>query len=149
MSLKQAIQEDIKAAMKAGAAEKLSVLRFMWSAVRKKEIDSQKDLDDMGVIEVIVKILKQQQESLEAYTKGQREDLANKTQAEISILKMYLPEQLTEEQITELVERAIKKTGATSIKDIGAVMSFLKPQVAGRADSAKVSLLVKTMLGVS
>ncbi len=146
MALKEKISEDMKAAMKAHEKERLAVIRMVRSAIRQMEIDGKKELDDEGVIAVISKEVKMRKDSLEEFQKGGREDLVAKTQAEIDVLLPYLPEQLSEEEITVLVKEAMEQTGASAPKDMGKVMGVLMPKVKGRADGKLVNGIVKSML---
>lgn len=147
MSLKDRISEDMKAAMKAHEKDRLAVIRMVRSAIRQTEIDGKKDLDDEGVIAVISKELKMRKDSLEEFKKGGRDDLVEKTQAEIDVLLPYLPEQLSEDEVKALVKEAVEQTGAASMKDMGKVMGVLMPKVKGRADGKLVNSIVKGMLG--
>ncbi|MBQ1336429.1 MAG: GatB/YqeY domain-containing protein [Selenomonadaceae bacterium] len=147
MSLKDRISEDMKAAMKAHEKDRLAVIRMVRSAIRQTEIDGKKDLDDEGVIAVISKELKMRKDSLEEFRKGGRDDLVEKTQAEIDVLLPYLPEQLSEDEVKALVKEAVEQTGAASMKDMGKVMGVLMPKVKGRADGKLVNSIVKGMLG--
>ena len=147
MSLKDRISEDMKEAMKAHEKDRLAVIRMVRSAIRQTEIDGKKELDDEGVIAVISKELKMRKDSLEEFGKGGREDLVEKTRAEIEVLLPYLPEQLSEEEVKAMVEDAVKETGAASVKDMGKVMGVLMPKVKGRADGKLVNRLVKAALG--
>ena len=146
MSLKDSISEDMKAAMKAHEKDRLAVIRMVRSAIRQTEIDGKKDLDDEGVIAVISKELKMRKDSLEEFRKGGRDDLVEKTQAEIDVLLPYLPEQLSEDEVKALVKEAVEQTGAASVKDMGKVMGVLMPKVKGRADGKMVNSIVKGML---
>lgn len=149
MALKEQLTEDMKAAMKAKEEGKLrlGVIRMVRSAIRQAEIDGKKELDDDGVAAVISKELKQRKDSLEEFQKGGREDLVAKTEAEIQVLLGYLPEQLGEDEIRNLVKAAIEETGAASPKDMGKVMKVLVPKTKGKADGKLVNTIVKEMLG--
>ena len=146
MSLKDRISEDMKAAMKAHEKDRLAVIRMVRSAIRQTEIDGKKDLDDEGVIAVISKELKMRKDSLEEFRKGGRDDLVEKTQAEIDVLLPYLPAQLSEDEVRELVKAAVEQTGAATPKDMGKVMGVLMPKVKGRADGKMVNTIVKSFL---
>lgn len=149
MALKEQLTEDMKAAMKAKEEGKLrlGVIRMVRSAVRQAEIDGKKELDDDGVAAVISKELKQRKDSLEEFQKGGRDDLVEKTNEEIKVLLSYLPEQLGEDEIRNLVKAAIEETGAASPKDMGKVMKVLMPKTKGKADGKLVNNIVKEMLG--
>lgn len=146
MPLREQLNEDIKAAMKAREQEKLNALRLFLSAVKQREVDERITLDDAAVISVIEKMLKQRKDSISQYEKAARQDLADKEQFEISVLQAYLPQQLSAAEIEATIADAIAATGAKSAADMGKVMGVVKPKIAGRADMGKVSALVKTKL---
>lgn len=147
MSLKTKILDDIKAAMKAGEKDKLMVLRMLSAAIKQKEVDERTELDDTQVLAVVEKMIKQRRESIKQYNEGGREELAAKEEAEIVILEPYLPEQLSDEEIDQLIADAIKNTGAAEMRDMGKVMGQLKPQIQGKADMGSVSAKIKAKLG--
>jgi len=147
MSLKNQIQEDIKTAMRARDKERLSVLRLITAAIKQREVDERIELDDDQVLVVLDKMVKQRRESLEQYEKAAREDLVAQERFELDLLQVYLPEPLGESELTELIKNAVAETGASSIRDMGAVMNALRPQVQGRADMKLVSQAVKDQLG--
>ena len=147
MSLKDRIQEDMKAAMRGGDKQRLGVIRLMMAATKQREVDERIELDDMQVTAVLDKMVKQRRESHEQYTSAGRTDLAEQEAYEISVIQEYLPEPLGEAEIAQLIDAAIAKTGASSMKDMGKVMGILKPQLAGRADMGAVSGTIKTRLG--
>ena len=149
MALKEQLAEDMKAAMKAKEEGKLrlGVIRMVRSAVRQTEIDGKKELDDDGVAAVIGKELKQRKDSLEEFKKGGRNDLVAKTEEEIQVLLAYLPKQLTEDEIRDLVKAAMEETGAAGPKDMGKVMKALMPKTKGKADGKLVNTIVKELLG--
>lgn len=146
MTLKNRIQDDVKDAMRARDKERLPVLRLITAAIKQKEVDERIDLDDAGVLGVLDKMAKQRRESLEQYEKAGREDLAAQERFELEILKQYLPEQLGEDELAALIAQAIEKTGAESMRDMGAVMGQLRGQVQGRADMKAVSEAVRARL---
>lgn len=148
MALKERILEDMKAAMRAKEAGKvrLATIRMVRSAIRQQEIDGKKELDDTGVIAVVAKEVKSRRESLADFKKGGREDLVARTEEEIATLLPYLPQQLTEAELKDLVAQAIQEAGATSAKDMGKVMALLMPKVKGRADGKAVSAAVRALL---
>lgn len=146
MGLLERINADLVMAQKAKEEVKLSTLRLVKSAIKNKEIELKKNADDTLAIEIIAKEIKSRKESIEQYNAGGRKDLANKESQEIEILKNYLPEQLSEENIVEIVKNAISKTGATGINDMGKVMGLIMPEVKGKADGALVSRIVKENL---
>jgi len=147
MPLREQLNEDMKAAMKAREAEKLAALRLLLAAVKQREVDERITLDDAQLIAVIDKMIKQRKDSIAQYEKAARQDLADKEKFEISVLEGYLPQQLSQAEIDAAVAEAIAATGAKSAADMGKVMGVLKPKLAGRADMGKVSGLVKSRLG--
>jgi uncharacterized protein YqeY len=146
MSLKARIQEDVKNAMRAHERERLAALRLLTAAIKQKEVDERIELNDEQVLTVLDKMAKQRRESLEQYTQAGRDDLAGKEQYELDLIQSYLPEPLSEEQLAELIQATITEVGASSIRDMGAVMNALRGQVQGRADMKAVSQAVKTQL---
>jgi uncharacterized protein len=146
MPLRDQLNEDMKAAMKAREAEKLGALRLLLAAVKQREVDERITLDDAGVIAVVEKMIKQRKDSISQYEKAARQDLADKEKYEISVLEAYLPQQLSAAEIEAAVGEAIAATGAKSAADMGKVMGVVKPRLAGRADMGKVSALVKAKL---
>ena len=147
MRLRDKISEDLKAAMKAKAAERLSVLRMMKAAVMNKEVEVLQELEDPQVIQIFLSLIKQRKDSVEQFTKGGRLDLANKESAEIKVIEEYLPSAVTDVEIEIAIEAVIAETGATSIKDMGKVMKACMARFSGRpVDGGKVSELVKAKL---
>lgn len=146
MSLKEQLAADMKEAMKAHEKERLAVIRMVRGAVKQQEIDGKTELDDNGVIAVISKEVKMRRDSMEEFKKGNRQDLVDKTQAEIDVLMPYLPAQLSEDEVRELVKAAVEQTGAQTAKDMGKVMGVLMPKVKGRADGKMVNTIVKSFL---
>jgi len=147
VNLIQQLDQDMKVAMKQKDKEKLSTIRMVRSAIKKTEIDKRTELNDEEALEVLVREIKQRKDSLSEFEKADRDDLAQKEKREIEILSIYLPTQLTEEELHQLVTDAIAKTGATSKKEMGKVMAAILPQVKGRADSKQVNQLVQQLLG--
>ena len=147
MNLREQLNEDIKAAMKAREQEKLAALRLMLSEVKRREVDERITLDDAGVVAVVEKMLKQRKDSISQFEKAGRQDLADKEKFEVGVLEGYLPQQLTQAEIEAIVAEAIAATGAKGAPDMGKVMGVVKPRLAGRADMGKVSGLVKAKLG--
>lgn len=145
-SLKGRLQEDMKAAMRAGEKERLGTIRLILAAVKQQEIDGQTQLDDNGVIVVLDKMTKQRKESIEQFSKAARTDLVDKEQAELEVIRDYLPQPLSEQEIERLIEDALQSTKAESVKDMGKVMAVLKPQLQGRADMGQVSARIKSRL---
>jgi uncharacterized protein YqeY len=146
MSLKVRIQEDVKNAMRAQQREQLATLRLVTAAIKQKEVDERIVLDDAQVLAVLDKMVKQRRESLEQYRQAGRDDLADKEQFELDLIQSYLPEQLGEEELADLIRSTITELGASSIRDMGSVMNALRSQVQGRADMKAVSQAVKTQL---
>ena len=147
MSLKVRINDDMKAAMRAKEAARLSALRLLLAAIKQKEVDERVELDDAAIVTVVDKMLKQRRDSVSQFEGAQRFDLASAERFEIEVLSAYKPEGLSTEQITALIDAAIATTGAASPADMGKLMAELKPKLAGKADMAEVSKLVKARLG--
>jgi len=147
MSLQQRIQEDMKAAMRARDAARLSAVRLLLAALKQKEVDERKALTDADVLAIIEKMVKQRRESIAQFEKAARADLAAQENFEIGVLQHYLPQQLGAAEVDEAVAAAVAEAGASGVKDMGKVMALLKPRLAGRADIGKVSALVKAKLG--
>ncbi len=146
MSLKEKLMNDMKEAMKEKQQLRKSVITMARAAIKQVEIDSRVELDDEGVIEILTKQVKQKRDAIEEFSKGLREDLVNEAKAEIDILMEYLPQQLTEEEITKIVSQVVDQVGANSAKDMGKVMSALMPKVKGRADGKLVNQVVRQFL---
>lgn len=146
MSLKQRISDDMKSAMKARESDKLAAIRLLLAAIKQKEVDERVELDDVAVVAVIDKMLKQRRDSISQYEAAQRQDLADKEKFEMDVLMAYMPQQLSAEEIDALVAKAIADSGATGMQDMGKVMGLLRPQLAGRADMALVSARIKAKL---
>lgn len=146
MSLKAQITEDMKSAMRAKEAERLGTIRLLQAAIKQKEVDNQATLEDADVIAVIEKMLKQRRDSIKAYEDAERTDLADIEKAELAVLQTYMPKQLGDDELNEIIAQVLKDTGATSAKDMGKVMGMVKPLVAGVADMGKVSALIKAKL---
>jgi len=146
MSLKQAIADDMKSAMRERDAVRLEAVRMLRAAIQRKEIDDQTKLDDAGVLAIVQKMVKQSCESIKQFTAGERLDLVEKEQASLEHIKVYLPAQLSAEQVQAYVEQAMAETGASSSGDMGKVMGWLKPKLNGQADMGQVSQQVKESL---
>jgi hypothetical protein len=147
MSLKDQITSDMKAAMKAGDKPRLSVIRMILAAVKQREVDERISLDDAQVLSALDKMLKQRRESVAQFEKGGRQDLVDQENAEIKVIQGYLPAQLSEAELDQMINAAVAESGAASIKDMGKVMGILKPKVQGRADMSSVSARIKAKLG--
>ena len=146
MNLKTQITEEMKAAMRARDTQRLSAIRLLLAAIKQKEVDERKDLADQDVIAVVEKMIKQRRESIVQYEKAARVDLAGVEQFEIDVLKVYMPQALSESEVGAAVEAAVSESGAQSVRDMGKVMGVLKAELAGRADMSVVSALVKARL---
>ena len=146
MSLKGRITEDMKAAMRAKDAARLSTIRLLLAALKQKEVDERVELTDSDVLSIVEKLVKQRRESIAQFESAGRNDLADKEKAEITVLAGYLPQQMSEAEVAEAVAAAIRESGAASPKDMGKVMGLLKSRLAGRTDMGKLSGLVKAKL---
>ena len=146
MSLKTRITEDMKTAMKARESARLGAIRLLLAAIKQKEVDERVELDDTAVAAVIEKLVKQRKDSVTQYEAAKRQDLADIEKAEIEILSAYLPEKMGSEEVAAAVAAAVAQTGAKGPADMGKLMAVLKPQLAGKADMAEVSKLVKAAL---
>jgi len=146
MSLKQNLTDAMKAAMKGGDKPRLGVVRLALAAIKQIEVDERIELDNDRVLAVLDKMVKQRRESISQYTDAGRTDLAEQEEYEISVLKDFLPEALSDAEIIQMIAKAIEDTGAASIKDMGKVMGILKPQMQGRADMGAVSGKIKAQL---
>ncbi len=147
VSLKQRIQEDMKAAMKSGQKDRLGVIRLILSAIKQIEVDQRIVLDDAQVVNVLDKMLKQRRDSITQYTAARRTDLADVESAEVVIIQEYMPQAMSDEEIETLLGQAIADTGASAMSDMGKVMALLKPVMQGRADMGAVSARIKARLG--
>ena len=145
--LKQRIQDDMKTAMKAGDKPRLGALRLILAAIKQREVDERIELDDAQVLAVLDKMVKQRRDSVVQYTAAGREDLASVERFEIEVCQGYLPQPLSEAEVSVLIDTAIAATGAAGMKDMSRVMAQLKPLVQGRADMGAVSALIKQRLG--
>ncbi len=146
MSLKVRIQEDVKTAMKAKEAARLSTLRMLTAAMKQREVDERIELDDAAVLSIVEKLIKQRKDSISQFAKAGRQDLVDAETAELAVLDAYLPARLSEAEVLVAIDAAIAATSAASLKDMGKVMALLKPQLAGKADMGKVSALIKAKL---
>ena len=146
MSLKAKITEDMKSALRARDAPRLSAIRLLLAAIKQKEIDERIELTDIDVLAVVGKQIKQRRDSISQYQAASRQDLVDAETFELNLLAAYLPKQLSEAQIGEEIARAIAETGAKSLPDMGRVMGLLKGRLAGQADMGEVSGLVRARL---
>lgn len=140
------IKEDMKAAMKAKEKEKLGVIRLILAAIKQREVDERILLDDQQVLQLLDKMVKQRRDSIEQYDKAGRDDLAEVEQKEILVIQSYLPQQLSEQEIEQLIVQAISDSGAKGMQDMGKVMAILRPQLQGRADLGAASQKIKAKL---
>ncbi len=146
MSLKERINEDMKAALKARQAERLSAIRLLMAAIKQREIDERTTLDDNAVMSVIERLIKQRRDSIEQFQAARRSDLVAKETAELELLKQYLPQAMSEPELAAAIDAAIAEVGASGPQAMGKVMALLKGRLAGRAEMARVSALVKAKL---
>ena len=146
MSLKARIQEDMKSAMRAGEKEKLANIRMVMAAIKQREVDERIELDDVQVLSVIDKMIKQRRESITQFKAGGRADLVAKEEAELAQLGAYMPAQLGDAELDAMIAEAIAASGASTIKDMGKVMAAIKAKAAGRADMGAVGARIKARL---
>jgi len=147
MSIVERIQAEQKLALKAGEKERLSGLRLLSSELQNRRIELGRALSDDEAIEVLMRALKQRRESEEQFVKGDRPELAAREAAEAEVIRSFLPEPLSDEELDAMVDAAIAETGATTLREMGAVMGHLMPMVKGRAEGSAVSARVKERLG--
>lgn len=146
ITLKERIVAEMKEAMRAREAVRLDAIRLLRAAIQRREIDERVELGDEEVLTVIQKMIKQGRDSIAQFEKGARDDLVQKEAAMLAVLETYLPEQLAEGELTELINKALNETDAQSVRDMGKVMGWLKPRVQGRADMGAVSNAIKQKL---
>lgn len=146
MSLKAQISEDMKNAMRVKDSVRLGTIRLLQAAIKQREVDDRVELNDTDVIATIEKMLKQRRDSIAAYDSANRHDLSDIEKAEVLVLQTYLPQQLSDAEVTEILEKVVIDTEASGIKDMSKVMAAIKPLVVGRADMGKISGLIKTRL---
>ena len=146
MSLRDQINQDMKAAMRAKDEARLSAIRMLWAAIQRREVDERITLDDTQVLSVVEKTVRQSRDAVDQFIKGNRQDLAAKENRDIAFWEVYLPAQASEAEVAKLINEAIATSGAASMKDMGKVVAILKPKLQGRADMAKVSAAVKARL---
>jgi uncharacterized protein len=146
VTLKERIQEDMKAALRGGERERLATVRLILAAIKQREVDERISLDDAQVLAVIEKMVKQRRESIASFQAGARADLVAKEQAELDLLQTYLPEPLGDAAIDALIGAAITESGAASVKDMGKVMALIKARAAGRVDMAALGARVRSRL---
>ena len=146
MSLKHQITEDMKTAMRAKDSVRLGAIRLLLSAIKQREVDERIELTDVDVIAVIEKMLKQRRDSIAAFESANRTDLADIEKFEVSVLQTYMPKQLSDDELNQIITQVIADTGAAGAKDMGKVVGLVKPLVAGVADMGKISGLIKARL---
>ncbi len=146
MTIRERLEADIVAAMRSRNQQRLDALRYLKSAVNRVEIDQRTTLDDAGVIDVVVRQVKDRRDSIRMFEQGNRADLVAKEAADLAILEEYMPPQLDEAELTRLVQQVISEVGAATMQDKGKVMGRLMPQVQGKADGALVNSLVSRLL---
>jgi uncharacterized protein len=146
LTLRDRINEDMKSAMRARDAARLSAIRLLQAAIKQKEVDERIVADDTAVLAIVEKLIKQRKDSIEQFAKAGRTDLVEKEQAELELLAGYLPQQMSDAELAAAVEAAVAESGAAGLQGMGKVMAVLKPRIAGRADMGKASALVKQRL---
>ena len=146
MSLQQRLDDDLKAGMKSSDSLKTSVLRMVKAAIKNKQVEKRKELSDEEIISVISTLTKQRRESIDLFSKGGREDLAEKERQELAILQLYLPGQLSPEDLDRIIMEAISESSAEGVKDIGKIMRLIMPRVQGAADGKVVNQRVRELL---
>ena len=146
MSLKDRITSDMRDAMRAHEKEKLGALRMLLSAIKQKEVDERIDADDAVVQQIIAKLIKQRKDSVEQYKAGGREDLAAKEAAEIEAYQGYLPAQLSDEELSDIIDETLSSAGLSGPSAMGKAMGLVRPKIAGRADMSRVSAIIKAKL---
>ncbi len=147
MTLKGQIHDDMKTAMKAGDKDRLKAVRLILAAINQIEVDERTELDDAAVLGVLNKMVKQRRDSVSQFRDGGRDDLADIELGEIAVIENYLPDALSDDELNEIIGKAISNIGAESIRDMGKVMRAVKTMAEGRADMAAVGAKVKTILG--
>jgi uncharacterized protein YqeY len=146
MSLKEQITEDMKNAMRAKDSERLGTIRLLLAALKQKEVDERVVLDDAAVVAIVDKLIKQRKDSVEAFTKADRMDLADKEKSEMAVLQAYLPERMSADETLAAVKAIVAELGAAGPGDMGKVMGVVKTRLAGKADMGQVSAAVKAAL---
>lgn len=146
MSLKTRISDDMKAAMRAKAADTLSTIRMLMAAIKQREVDERIELEDAGIVAVVDKLIKQRKDSVAAFEQAGRDDLVAKESAELVVLQQYLPQRLSADEIRSEVQRIVAEVGATGPSDMGKAMAAVKAQLTGKADMALTSSIVKAVL---
>ena len=146
MSLKDQITEDMKTAMRAKDSERLGTIRLLQAAMKQKEVDERVTLDDVAIVAIVDKLIKQRKDSITAFEGAGRQDLADKEKAEMTVLQAYLPARMSEAEVIAAVQAIVAEVGAKGPGDIGKVMGVVKTRLAGKADMGQVSAAVKAAL---
>ncbi|WP_296508104.1 GatB/YqeY domain-containing protein [Rhodoferax sp.] len=146
MSLKDQITEDMKTAMRAKDSERLGTIRLLLAALKQKEVDERVELDDAMVVAIVDKLIKQRKDSIEAFVKAERQELADKEAAEMKVLQAYLPQRMSADEVLAEVKAIVAELGASGPGDMGKVMGAVKTRLAGKAEMGTVSAAVKTAL---
>jgi hypothetical protein len=144
--LKNQIIADMKSAMKAKDSATLKAVRMIVEAIKQKEVDTREELDDQGILAVIQKMVKQRKDSIDQFTQAGRDDLVSVEEAELKVINLYMPKQLSESEIESVVDQVISQTGASGMQDIGQLMGVLKGELSGKADMGIVSNIIKSKL---
>ena len=144
--LKNQIIADMKSAMKAKDSATLKAVRMIVEAIKQKEVDTREELDDQGILAVIQKMVKQRKDSINQFTQAGRDDLVSVEEAELKVINLYMPKQLSESEIESVVDQVISQTGASGMQDMGKLMGVLKGELSGKADMGIVSKIIKSKL---
>jgi uncharacterized protein YqeY len=144
--LKNQIIADMKSAMKAKDSATLKAVRMIVEAIKQKEVDTREELDDQGILAVIQKMVKQRKDSIDQFTQAGRDDLVSVEEAELKVINLYMPKQLSESEIESVVDQVISQTGASAMQDMGKLMGVLKGELSGKADMGIVSKIIKSKL---
>lgn len=144
--LKNQIIADMKSAMKAKDSATLKAVRMIVEAIKQKEVDTREELDDQGILAVIQKMVKQRKDSIDQFTQAGRDDLVSVEEAELKVINLYMPKQLSESEIESVVDQVIFQTGASGMQDMGKLMGVLKAELSGKADMGTVSKIIKSKL---
>lgn len=147
MTLKDRLTNDLKESMKNKETVRKSVITLIRADIKQYEVDNRVELDDDKILTLIAKQMKQRKDALEEFKKADRTDLIEQTNEEIKVLSFYLPEQLTDDELEEIVKKVVAEVGATSMKDMGVIMGKVMPLVSGRADGKRINAMVKKILG--
>ena len=146
MTLREQIQADMKAALRAHDSERLNAIRMLWAAVKQKEVDERITADDAQITGIIVKAIKERRDAIALYAQGGRQDLVDKEQKEADVLSGYLPKAMSDEEVNAVIDEAIAQAGVSGMAAMGKVMAAVKPKLAGRADMSRVSAAVRARL---